>query len=76
VALAAGFVGLATLSLHGLVVPERPRPAAKGALQVAREAAGGLSELARVAPPGGLAILAFAQTFVRGAARRVDAPAR
>jgi hypothetical protein len=76
VALAAGFVGLATLSLHGLVVPERPRSAAKGALQVAREAAGGLSELARVAPPGGLAILAFAQTFVRGAARRVDAPAR
>lgn len=66
-ALAAGFAGLATLSLRGLVVPERPRSAAKGVVQVAREAAGGLTELARVAPPGGVAILAFAQTFVRGA---------
>jgi MFS family permease len=66
-ALAAGFVGLATLSLRGLVVPERPRSAAKGVVQVARDAAGGLTELARVAPPGGVAILAFAQTFVRGA---------
>jgi MFS family permease len=66
-ALAAGFVGLAALSLRGLVVPQRPRSAAKGAVQVAREAASGLTELARVAPPGGLAILAFAQTFVRGA---------
>ncbi len=66
-ALAAGFVGLATLSLRGLAVPDRPRSAAKGAAQVAREAAGGLIELARVAPPAGVAILAFAQTFVRGA---------
>jgi hypothetical protein len=66
-ALAAGFVGLATLSLRGLVVPERPRSAAKGVVQMARDAAGGLTELARVAPPGGVAILAFAQTFVRGA---------
>jgi len=66
-ALAAGFVGLAALSLRGLVVPDRPRSAAKGTVQVARDAAGGLTELARVAPPGGVAILAFAQTLVRGA---------
>jgi len=34
---------------------------------VARDAADGLTELARVAPPGGAAILVFVQTFVRGA---------
>jgi MFS family permease len=70
--LAAGFVGLAALSLRGLVVPERPRSAAqssaaKSVVQVARAAGHGLAELARVAPPGGVAILGFAQTFVRGA---------
>lgn len=70
--LAAGFVGLAALSLRGLVVPEMPRSAAqssavKSVVQVARAAGHGLAELARVAPPGGVAILGFAQTFVRGA---------
>jgi len=70
--LAAGFVGLAALSLRGLVVPERPRSAAQSSAaqsvaQVARAAGHGLAELARVAPPGGVAILGFAQTFVRGA---------
>ena len=65
--LAAGFVGLAALSLRGLVVPDRPRSAAKSVVQVARDAGHGLAELARVAPPGGVAILGFAQTFVRGA---------
>ena len=66
-ALAAGFPGLAALSLHGLAVPDRPRFAAKGAVRVARDVADGLTELARVAAPGGVAILAFAQTFVHGA---------
>jgi MFS family permease len=66
-ALAAGFLGLAVLSLRGLAVPDQPRSAAKGAARVGRDAADGLRELARVAPPGGAAILAFAQTFVRGA---------
>jgi MFS family permease len=66
-ALAAVFVGLAALSLRRLAVPDGPRPAAKGAARVARDAADGLTGLARVAPPGGAAILAFAQTFVRGA---------
>jgi hypothetical protein len=66
-ALAAVFLGLAALSLHGLAVPDRPRSAAKGAARVARDVAGGLTELAGIAAPGGAAILAFAQTFVRGA---------
>jgi len=66
-ALAAGFLGLAALSLHGLAVPDGPRSAAKGAVRVARDVSDGLSELARIAAPGGVAILAFAQTFVRGA---------
>jgi hypothetical protein len=34
---------------------------------VARAAAAGLTQLARVAPPAGVAVLVFAQTFVRGA---------
>jgi hypothetical protein len=66
-AMAAGFLGLSALSLRGLAVPDQPRSAAKGAVQVVRDAAGGLTELARVAPPAGAAIPLFAQTFVRGA---------
>jgi predicted MFS family arabinose efflux permease len=66
-AMAAGFLGLAALSLTRLAVPDIPRPGTKGAGQVARDAAQGLAELIRVAPPAGLAILTFAQTFLRGA---------
>ena len=76
-ALAAGFLGLAALSLHSLAVPDRPRSAlsggaiksraTEGAVRVVRDVSDGLTELARVAAPGGVAILAFAQTFVCGA---------
>src|SRR5580658_8357079 len=66
-ALAAGFLALAALVLTRLAVPDIPRPAAKGAAQVVRDAARGLAELAGVARPAGLAIGLFAQTFVRGA---------
>ena len=66
-ALAAGFLALAALSLVRLAVPEIPRPAARGSAQVARDAARGLAELSRLAPPAGVVILGFAQTFVRGA---------
>jgi hypothetical protein len=51
----------------GLTVPDGPRVAFKGAGQVARDAASGFAELARVAPPAGVGILIFAQTVVRGA---------
>jgi MFS family permease len=66
-ATAAGFLALAALAVARLAVPDIPRPAAQGAAQVAGGAARGLAELTRVAPPAGVAILMFAQTFVRGA---------
>ena len=66
-ALAAGFLALSALSLHGLADPDRPRSVAEGAVRVVRDVADGLTELARVAAPAGVAVLAFAQTFVRGA---------
>jgi predicted MFS family arabinose efflux permease len=67
IALAAAFLALAALSLIHLAVPDIPRPAARGSAQVVREAAHGLAELSRLAPPAGVIILGFAQTFVRGA---------
>ena len=67
IALAAGFLALAALSLTRLAVPDIPRPAVSGTAQVARDAARGLAELSRLAPPAGVVILGFAQTFVRGA---------
>jgi Major Facilitator Superfamily/Cyclic nucleotide-binding domain len=67
IALAAGFLALAALCLRRLAVPDRPRPAAKGAARVARDVTDGLAEFGRVAAPAGAAILVFAQTFVRGA---------
>jgi hypothetical protein len=69
VALAAGFLGSAAISVRRLAVPDEPgrRPASQGVGRVARDAAVGLAGLARVAPPAGVAILVFAQTFVRGA---------
>ncbi len=67
IAVAAGFLALSALSLIRLAVPEIPRHAARGIAHVAREAAQGLAELSRLAPPAGIMILAFAQTFVRGA---------
>jgi MFS family permease len=66
-AVAAGFLALAALVLTRLTVPDIPRLAAQGAAQVVRDAARGLAELARVAPPAGVAMFMFAQTFVRGA---------
>lgn len=67
-AVAAGFLGLAVLALRWLHVPDEPGPKRDRALRmVAREGATGIAALGRVAPPAGLAVLAFAQTFVRGA---------
>jgi hypothetical protein len=66
-ACAAAFVGLATLSLRHLVVPQLPAQVTRGPGQVAHDAASGLAGLARIAPPAGVAVLVFAQTFVRGA---------
>src|SRR5258708_17426352 len=66
-AAAAGCLAAATLSLLRLTVPDTPRLAGRGAAHVARDVTSGLGEFLRMAPPGGVAILAFAQTLLRGA---------
>jgi predicted MFS family arabinose efflux permease len=66
-AVAAGCLAAATVSLLRLSVPDMPKIAGRGAVQVVRDVTSGLAEFVRMAPPGGVAILAFAQTLVRGA---------
>src|SRR5215470_7357950 len=66
-AVAAGCLAVATMSLLRLTVPDLPKRAGRGVVHVARDVASGLAEFLRMAPPGGVAILAFAQTLLRGA---------
>src|SRR5215472_8064895 len=66
-AAAAGALAAATLSLLRLAVPGTPERAGRGAARVVRDVTSGLAEFFRMAPPGGVAILAFAQTLLRGA---------
>jgi hypothetical protein len=66
-AVAAGCLAAATVSLLRLAVPDTPKGAARGAASVVRDITSGLGEFWRMAPPGGVAILAFAQTLLRGA---------
>ena len=66
IALAAAFFGFAWLSLRRLTVASRS-PAASRSTRVLHDIATGVKALVRLAPPGGVAILVFAQTFVRGA---------
>jgi MFS family permease len=66
-AAAAGSLAVATVSLLRLTVPDTPELSGRGAAHVVRDVTGGLAEFLRVAPPGGVAILAFAQTLLRGA---------
>jgi hypothetical protein len=65
IALAAAFFGFAWLSLLRLTV-ERHRPAARST-RLRNDMVTGVKAFVQLAPPGGLAILVFAQTFVRGA---------
>ena len=67
IAAAAGVLAATSLSLLRLTVPDTPDLPGRGAVQVARDVASGLAEFVRMAPPGGVAILAFAQTLLRGA---------
>ncbi len=65
IALAAAFFGFALLSLRRLTIQShRPGP---GSTRVLRDMAAGVKAFVRLAPPGGVAILMFAQPFVRGA---------
>jgi hypothetical protein len=65
IACAATFFGFAWLSLRRLTVEGR-RPASRSA-RVLHDIAAGVKAFVRLAPPGGVTILVFAQTFVRGA---------
>ena len=66
-AAAAGSLAAATVSLLRLTVPDTPTLAGRGAGHVVRDVTSGLAEFWRMAPPGGVAILAFAQALLRGA---------
>jgi hypothetical protein len=66
-AAAAGCLAIATMSLLRFTVSDTPRLAGRGAVQVVRDVTSGLAGFLRMAPPGGVAILAFAQTVLRGA---------
>jgi hypothetical protein len=65
IALAAAFFGFAWLSLLRLTVESRRPPS--GSTRVLHDMVTGVKAFVQLAPPGGVAILAFAQTFVRGA---------
>ena len=65
IALAAAFFGFAWLSLLRLTV-ESHRPASKST-RVLHDMVTGVKAFVQLAPPGGVAILVVAQTFVRGA---------
>ena len=66
--LAAAFMALATLALARLQAPPEARAMTAGpAGGLLREAVSGLRALFTVAPPAGIVVVAFTQTFVRGA---------
>jgi Cyclic nucleotide-binding domain len=67
IAMAAGSVAGATVAVLRLTVPDTPTLAGRSLVDVMRDVRDGIARFARMAPPGGVAILAFAQTFVRGA---------
>lgn len=68
IALAALCLALATLSLRRLAVPEAARPAGRVRPgDLLRDAIEGGRALARIGRPAGMVVLAFGQTFVRGA---------
>lgn len=66
-AASAGCLAVAAVSLLRLTVPDMPELAGRGAAHAVRDVTSGLAEFLRMAPPGGVAILAFAQTLLRGA---------
>jgi Cyclic nucleotide-binding domain len=64
---AAGCLAVATVSLLRLTVPDTPKLAGRGAVDGVRDVTSGLAEFWRMASPGGIVILVFAQTLLRGA---------
>jgi hypothetical protein len=66
-AVAAGFLALAMAAVWRLELPDESSVAVAGTGLSFRDIVAGVVALGRIAPPAGLAILVFAQTFVRGA---------
>jgi hypothetical protein len=66
VGVASGFLAMSAFLLWRVRLYQHPDPGARTSL-LANNPLRGLAEMARVAPPGGMAVLLFAQTFVRGA---------
>jgi hypothetical protein len=67
-AIAAASLFLALLVLWRLSLPRDAQSARRSAARgLLRDAAAGAAALARIAPPAGIVVLAFVQTFVRGA---------
>jgi MFS family permease len=67
IAVAAGFLGVATALLQRLKVPAAPEAGGRGPAEAMRDVVSGIAEFVRLAPPGGVAIPLFVQRFVRGA---------
>ena len=68
ITVSAACLALATLSLRGLSVPDGARSTRPTRVAgLVRDAAAGGAALARIGRPGGMAVLGFAQPFVRGA---------
>jgi MFS family permease len=68
IALAAALVAIGSAMVLRLSVPSRDQKSAGAAEQAPMRAmAAGAADLARLAPPAGVTVLVFAQTFVRGA---------
>ena len=66
-AAAASWLAVAAGSLLRLTIPDIPELGGPGVADVVRDVTSGLAEFWRMARPGGVAILAFAQTLLRGA---------
>jgi CRP-like cAMP-binding protein len=67
IAVAACSLACATASLLRLSVPDAAKLSGSGDVHVVRDVTSGLAEFGRMVPPAGIAILAFAQTLLRGA---------
>jgi hypothetical protein len=67
VGVASGFLAIAAAQSWSVHVHQQRTTVERGGPGLLREVFLGLVELSRVAPPAGMAVLLFAQTFVKGA---------
>jgi len=65
--MAAGCIVGATVAVLAFTVPDTPTLTMRTPTDAVRDIRDGIARFVRLAPPGGVAILLFAQTFVRGA---------